>query len=163
MANNSCIACAHERSLIYDNRNQHTCEKGNGTSTEGEGGATTYTFWNYQQDTGTTAIYPDAGLYSTLGVNYTILGLIGEAGEIANKWKKYYRDAPSFANDYVAHDDYYNDLRASIISELGDVLWYTSQLARELGVDLGDVAADNIRKLSDRKQRDKLHGSGDDR
>ena len=115
------------------------------------GSASAYTLDNYQEDTGLTAIYPGAG-DSTIGsIDYCIFGLIGEAGEIANKWKKYHRDG------------YKDSIKDDVISELGDVLWYVSQLASELETKLGDIAADNIRKLQDRKQRNVIHGSGDNR
>jgi len=124
-----------------------------------KGSASAYTFDNYQEDTGTTAIYPNAGEEDLSGINYCILGLIGEAGELANKWKKLYRDYPALAENH----DYPAELRTAIIKELGDVLWYASQLATELGVNLSTVAAANIQKLKSRQERDKLHGSGDDR
>lgn len=165
-SNGNCVACTLERQdpnvkVTYAD-SHHTCEKGteaSGSAGTNQTGASAYTFDNYQEDAGTTAIYPDAGKESTLGVNYTILGLIGEAGEIANKWKKFFRDYPALAEN----DDYPSTIRDAILSELGDVLWYTSQLATELGVTLGDVAAENIRKLSSRQQRGTLNGSGDNR
>lgn len=162
----SCIACAIERTTsegaIEDSL--HTCEKGSGTSTQGNTQADgRYTFADYQDDTASTAIYPDAGKESTIGITYTVLGLAGEAGEIANKWKKYFRDAPNFATHPAEHDDFYAKLRDAIIAELSDVLWYASQLATELGVELGDVAAQNIRKLSARQKSGTIQGSGDDR
>jgi len=113
--------------------------------------ASAYTFDNYQEDTRTTAIYPEAGNNTIGAIDYCIFGLIGEAGEIANKWKKFHRDG------------YNESIKADVIKELGDVLWYASQLATELEVRLSDIAADNIRKLTSRKQRNKLGGSGDDR
>ena len=47
--------------------------------------------------------------------------------------------------------------------ELGDVLWYISALASDLGVTLEDVAADNVAKLRSRAERGVLGGSGDNR
>jgi len=47
--------------------------------------------------------------------------------------------------------------------ELGDVLWYLSQLSTELSISLEEVASLNIEKLISRKKRNKLHGSGDNR
>ena len=87
------------------------------------------TFEQYQQSTKTTAIYPDAGKQGSLqSLSYCALGLAGEAGEIANKVKKLLRDGDSFSK------------RDAIAAELGDVLWYLSQLATELEKDLGKIA-----------------------
>lgn len=47
--------------------------------------------------------------------------------------------------------------------EIGDILWYLASLSTELGLDLGEIAAGNNRKLLDRKRRRKLKGSGDNR
>jgi NTP pyrophosphatase (non-canonical NTP hydrolase) len=125
--------------------------------------ASAYTFDSYQEDAGTTAIYPEAGSCSERAVAYVILGLVGEAGEIANKWKKLLRDAPSLSDHPAEYYEYYDNLRHAILDELGDVFWYSSQLATELGSSLGEVAAANYTKLNNRKRRDVLHGSGDDR
>lgn len=158
---NNCIACYLESGGCESTQpalHLHTCRKGteaSGSTGTNQTGASAYTFDNYQEDTGTTAIYPESGLGTPDSINYTILGLIGEAGEISNKWKKFYRDGTDDFN--------YTHRRAQIKAELGDVLWYASQLATELGVTLGDVAAENIRKLSSRQQRGTLNGSGDSR
>jgi NTP pyrophosphatase (non-canonical NTP hydrolase) len=56
-----------------------------------------------------------------------------------------------------------DERRDAIIKELGDTLWYAAAVATELGVSLSDVAAGNLEKLRDRKDRDVLHGSGDER
>jgi NTP pyrophosphatase (non-canonical NTP hydrolase) len=45
--------------------------------------------------------------------------------------------------------------------EPGDVLWYLAELCTQLGIDLADVAAANIRKLEDRTARGQLAGDGD--
>lgn len=83
-----------------------------------------------------------------------VLGLAGEAGETADKIKKLIRDKSGEAD---AEDV------DSIKKELGDVLWYIANIARYLEVSLEDVAQTNIEKLSSRKARQKLHGSGDER
>lgn len=127
------------------------------------GTASSYTLDNYQDDAGITAIYPGAGTCSVPAVNYAILGLIGEAGEIANKWKKLHRDGPNFATDPADYFEYYANLREDILNELGDVLWYAANLSTELGCSLGQVAADNVRKLQKRSREGKLKGSGDNR
>lgn len=43
------------------------------------------------------------------------------------------------------------------------MLWYCATLSRDLGFELDDVARWNVEKLRSRKQRDLLHGSGDNR
>ena len=83
-----------------------------------------------------------------------VLGLVGEAGETADKIKKIIRDKGGMADD--------GDIEA-IKKELGDVLWYVANVARYLNLSLSDVAESNIKKLSGRKNRNKLHGEGDER
>jgi len=83
-----------------------------------------------------------------------ILGLVGEAGEVADKYKKIIRDRASVVSD---------DDRDALVKELGDVLWYVATLARYLGASLDDVAVLNVAKLSDRKQRQLIQGEGDNR
>lgn len=96
----------------------------------------------YQKETGKTAQLPDDG-----EISFLALGLNGEAGEVAEKIKKSIRDG--------------NDLELE--KELGDVLWYLSRLADELGHDLDEVAETNLDKLFDRKERGKIKGDGDNR
>jgi hypothetical protein len=55
------------------------------------------------------------------------------------------------------------DVRISVVAELGDVTWYIARLADELGVSLSDVLAGNVAKLLSRKSRGVIHGSGDNR
>jgi NTP pyrophosphatase (non-canonical NTP hydrolase) len=102
------------------------------------------TFDSYQVKAALTAIYP-----LTTAVLYPALGLAGEAGEVANKVKKIIRDG--------TFD------RAGIAAEMGDCLWYLALLARDLNLDLSDIARENLNKLERRKAEGKLKGSGDDR
>lgn len=83
-----------------------------------------------------------------------VLGLVGEAGETADKIKKVIRDKGGRADA--------GDVEM-IKKELGDVLWYVANVARYLNLPLSEVADGNIKKLSSRKKRDKLHGEGDER
>jgi NTP pyrophosphatase (non-canonical NTP hydrolase) len=83
-----------------------------------------------------------------------VLGLVGEAGETAEKFKKIIRDRGGI----ISSDD-----KKDIVKELGDVLWYISALADYLGVSLEEVASENLQKVLSRKARGKSHGSGDNR
>lgn len=103
----------------------------------------------YQEKASRTAIYGSGN-----AVNYPILGLAGEAGELANKYKKVLRD-----DNGILHPD----KREALAAELGDVLWYVAAIARDLGADLDDVAQQNLDKLYDRKARGVISGSGDTR
>lgn len=105
-------------------------------------------FKEYQDRARRTALYPNVGS----NIVYPTLGLVGEAGEIANKVKKIDRDHGGVITD---------DVRSELLSELGDVLWYISRVAEELGGDIDSVAESNISKLASRMERNMLHGSGD--
>lgn len=83
-----------------------------------------------------------------------ILGLSDESGEVLSKVKKLIRDKQGVMND---------DDKKEIIKEIGDVLWYVNSVSHLLGYTLDEVAHMNIEKLASRKERDKLHGSGDNR
>jgi|13_taG_2_1085334.scaffolds.fasta_scaffold92658_2 NTP pyrophosphatase (non-canonical NTP hydrolase) len=78
------------------------------------------------------------------------LGLVGEAGEVAEKIKKLIRDSNRFQNE-------------EIMKELGDVVFYATALANIYGRGLQEVLQLNIEKLDDRQKRGKLKGSGDNR
>lgn len=104
----------------------------------------------YQEKTEVTAIYPNAGN----NVYYPTLGLVGEAGEIANKVKKIMRDGDGVITD---------DVRKTLSKEIGDVMWYIGRLCSELDIYLDDVCSANLDKLLDRKNRNALKGSGDNR
>ena len=107
-------------------------------------------FNEYQKKSRETAIYPDAGKNWI----YPTLGLAGEAGEIANKMKKVMRDKENKLDE---------DTKKDMEQELGDILWYVAQVATELDLSLGNIAEKNIEKLSSRKDRGVLGGSGDNR
>jgi NTP pyrophosphatase (non-canonical NTP hydrolase) len=108
-----------------------------------------YTFNLYQFEASTTAIYP-----KERGLEYTILGLCNEAGELAGVYKKAIRDNNGEVSDEIV---------SKLDKELGDVLWYACQIAEELGITLEMVARRNIGKLKSRQERGVLGGSGDDR
>jgi len=107
-------------------------------------------FEEYQKISRKTAIYPD----KDNNFVYVTLGLIGEAGEVAEKIKKVLRDNNGILDE---------ERKQALKKELGDVLWYLAQLSTELGLSLDDIACFNIEKLSLREQRGTLHGDGDNR
>ena len=78
------------------------------------------------------------------------LGLVGEAGEVAEKIKKYLRD-----NTKVSQKE--------IIKELGDVVFYATALSNYFYSNLSEVMQTNMDKLNDRARRGMIKGSGDNR
>ncbi|MDD4531432.1 MAG: nucleoside triphosphate pyrophosphohydrolase family protein [Candidatus Pacebacteria bacterium] len=108
------------------------------------------TFEEYQAESRKTAIYPN----KDNNFIYPTLGLAGEAGEVAEKIKKVLRDGNGIVSE---------EKREEIKKELGDVLWYLSNLSTELKISFEEVASKNIEKLQSRQQRNELHGSGDNR
>lgn len=73
------------------------------------------------------------------GLNYSLLGLAGEAGECANIQKKVLRGSVN-----------QTDARDLLIDELGDVLWYVSASCDDLAIPLEFVAEQNLAKLQAR-------------
>ena len=108
----------------------------------------TITAADYQSRACETAIFP-----KQQAMEYLTLGLTGEAGEIANKVKKFIRDGAA-KDEYLAK-------RIEIGYEIGDVLWYCAVLAEELEMNLGHIMEKNLEKLADRHKRGKISGSGD--
>ena len=107
------------------------------------------TFNEYQKTALSTSVCT-----KDMGVFYTVLGLCGESGEVADKLKKIWRDK----NKHISEED-----ADAIKKELGDVLWYIAKLAHDLGFDLESIAQRNISKITARKATGTLHGSGDNR
>lgn len=120
-------------------------------------------FHEYQKKTQDTAVYPkfiatpinmEGMVIFNASWFYPLIGLNGEVGEVSEKLKKVIRDKKGFISDETKH---------VLMVELGDVLWYISQLCTELNILLDDVAKFNLDKLQSRKMLGTLHGSGDDR
>ncbi len=107
-------------------------------------------FKEYQKLSRKTAIYPN----KDNDFIYVTLGLAGESGEVVEKIKHVLRDDKGKMTE---------ETKKEIAKELGDTLWYISQLATELGLDLEDIASSNIDKLFSRKERGTLPGRGDNR
>ena len=102
----------------------------------------------YMQFTRETAQYP-----KEVEMEYLMLGLANEVGEVLGKYKKYLR------GDKMVRQDF----EKALVSEMGDVMWYFVRICDMLDVTLYDVMADNIVKLNDRKVRGTIKGDGDDR
>lgn len=107
-------------------------------------------FSDYQTRSRATAAYPAIGH----PVVYPTLGLANEAGEVAGKLKKVFRDKGGEISP---------ETREALSAELGDVLWYLAQVCTELDISLDDVAEANLAKLLDRQARGKIRGDGDNR
>lgn len=104
---------------------------------------------DYQKQITQFAIYPGAGLGGFEEVNYLVLGLTSEAGELAGKWKKFLRDGDFDQEKFLA--------------EAGDVLWYLTQLCSSAQVSLETLAERNYNKLAERLKTNTIRGNGDDR
>lgn len=113
------------------------------------------TFDEYQKQAITTDLF-DSKLKSVTDPAFMekALGLLGEAGEVAEKLKKIIRDK----DGKLTEED-----KTELAKEFGDVLWYISSLSYYLGVSLDDVARQNLEKVLSRKARGKTKGSGDNR
>ncbi len=107
-------------------------------------------FNEYQKKSRKTAGYPAIGH----PVIYPTLGLANEAGEVAGKIKKVFRDKEGQISA---------ETRQALKAELGDVLWYLAQVCTELNLSLDEVAETNLAKLLDRQARGKIQGDGDNR
>ena len=112
------------------------------------------TFDEYQQQAITTDTFDGMKGIAHPSFLEKAFGLVGEAGEVAEKLKKILRDK----NGKLSNED-----KQEIVKEFGDVLWYVSALANYLDVSLETVAAKNLEKVLSRKSRGQTHGSGDNR
>jgi NTP pyrophosphatase (non-canonical NTP hydrolase) len=89
--------------------------------------------------------YQRAAMRTASGMNYEnhgmllngVLGLCGEAGEVADIVKKATFQGHELDKEHIAE-------------ELGDVSWYLAVAAHAIGYDLGDIFQMNIDKLSKR-------------
>ena len=102
---------------------------------------------SYQEATKQFAIYSE-----DKALEYLTLGLTSEAGEVAGKVAKFIRDKTEL-----------DTLIDGVSKEIGDTLWMISQLCNTLGLDMEQCMQENITKLSSRRDRGVLSGSGDER
>ena len=111
-------------------------------------------FDEYQKIAMSTDTAVDVNDWNDPGLMEKILGLVGEAGETADKFKKILRDK----GGVVSEED-----KKEIVKELGDTLWYIAVIAEHLGVSFSEVAKVNNEKLANRAKRNLIHGAGDNR
>lgn len=126
----------------------------------------------YQQAATKSAVYPGQGTF--LGLLYVNGKLNGEAGEFSEHLNKALRDdGIASVHEILSGDSLVTvqfprvylseDREAKLIKELGDILWYVSAAAKEMGYSLSHIARTNLYKLKDRTDRQTLHGDGDTR
>jgi NTP pyrophosphatase (non-canonical NTP hydrolase) len=112
---------------------------------------TPMTLDDYQKEALVTALWSGDDLKD---LSHWVLGITGEAGEIAEKVKKLIRDFNGQLNE---------EQKFELVKEIGDVMWYLAVLAEHLGYKFEAVGRMNIDKLRDRQKRGKIGGSGDNR
>lgn len=122
----------------------------------------------------------EAHAFATYGGNamYPALGLAEEAGEVCGKIAKFIRkhggtEPIASANivglkvsngelDSTFTDDM-TEFKKNLSKELGDVMWMVAELCTVYGLDMEEVAEENIAKLTDRFNRGVIVGEGDNR
>jgi NTP pyrophosphatase (non-canonical NTP hydrolase) len=108
------------------------------------------TIKEYQAFTPTTFVVPDDIVASQDA--YLFSGLVAEAGEVAGNWAKYCRA-----------DFDIDELILRTKKELGDVLYFTFQLANRLDLDVEEILEVNRSKLQGRMDKGKIKGDGEER
>lgn len=91
-------------------------------------------------------------------VTYMAFGLVAEVGELADKIAKWKRKKEAYVTDDLLvfdtfHVDEAESKRASLMGELGDVLWFAAGIADHFGYSLSEVAEMNLEKLAGRKSK----------
>ena len=109
-------------------------------------------FNEYQKRASTTADF--TGRPGEYPLMYSCMGLAGETGEVIEKVKKVMRNNGGKMTE---------EQREAIKQEIGDVLWYLSQVARFCDIAFDDAAKANVEKLADRRARGVIRSEGDAR
>ena len=113
--------------------------------------------------------YQTAARRTAMGnsLDHFVTGLCEEAGEVAGVMKRFHRGDEEYVNELAWPDNMQHPLtpfgKEKLLDEIGDVLWYIAMIADELDTTLEEVAQRNIKKLADRKSRNVITGSGDNR
>ena len=94
------------------------------------------TFREYQRVASRTDQTPGHSLESII---VPLLGLAGEAGSLLSEYKKWIREG-----------DRYKPFTDQVAEEIGDMLWYLASISQKAGLDLQEIAEENLAKLHDR-------------
>jgi len=105
----------------------------------GHSDAHNLTFREYQETATKTDQVPDVGDNDFKALMVPLLGLAGEAGSLLSEFKKWLRQG-----------EIYRPFADQVSEEIGDILWYVSNIASKMHLDLEEVARENLAKLEDR-------------
>jgi len=89
---------------------------------------------------------------------YPMVALAEETGEFLGIFAKALR-----GDDLQKRFGTEEALREAVLKEAGDVLWQLTNALNEAGLTIEEAAELNIKKLTDRKNRGVIRGSGDSR
>ena len=92
----------------------------------------------------------DTWLETENEIDRIICGLSEEVGEIAGKFKRYFR-----------YDYSFTQLKEKVKEEIGDTFYYLAKLCNYFDFDIEQILQENLDKLRKRKEKGTLRGEGD--
>ena len=98
-----------------------------------------FSFRSYQEMATSTDQVPRSGDDDQTAIMVPLLGLAGESGSLLSEFKKWLRQG-----------DIYKPFQSQVSEELGDILWYVSNIATKLDLDLEEIARNNLAKVDER-------------
>jgi NTP pyrophosphatase (non-canonical NTP hydrolase) len=93
----------------------------------------------YQEAAAGTDQFAGQNVKKDEGLMIPLLGVAGETGTLLAEFKKKIRDRES-----------YEGFQEKAEEELGDILWYLSNIASRLGLSLSEIASKNLQKTNER-------------
>lgn len=96
-------------------------------------------FRDYQNAARASDQVPGAATDRDHAIMVPLLGLSGEVGSLLTEFKKWWRQG-----------DIYRPFPHQVSEEIGDILWYLSNIASKMDLDLEEIARENLAKLVDR-------------
>lgn len=96
-------------------------------------------------------------------MEYALLNLVGEVGELCGKIAKHIRKQECGFDEDGVYLNINEEQNTLLRKELGDVMWQTAAVAHVMDWCLDEVAKENLEKLASRKQRGVIDGNGDKR